>query len=160
VNGVPGFRGGDPSDPFQPAEIPLYLGLITMVYLLGVLMSSQRWPRWVRSLVRAGADYSYGVYLSQVLFLTALTTFGWQSLDRDLPWGVVTAGGIVIVFGGAALLTALLARLPGARATVGIPRRPWRARPAPAGAPALQDRNAGSGGAPQQDRNGGSGGAD
>jgi peptidoglycan/LPS O-acetylase OafA/YrhL len=149
AHGVPGFRGTDPSDPFQPAEIPLYLGLITMVYLLGVLMSSQRWPRWLRSLVRAGADYSYGIYLSQVLFLTALTTFGWQSLDRDLPWGVVTAGGIAIVFGGAALLTGLLARLPGARATAGIPRRPWRAHPAPSG-----------GGAARQDRNGGSGGAD
>jgi peptidoglycan/LPS O-acetylase OafA/YrhL len=135
VHGVPGFRGADPSDPFQPAEIPLYLGLITMVYLLGVFMSRPRWPRWLRSLVRAGADYSYGIYLSQVLFLTALTTFGWQSLDRDLPWGVVTAGGIVIVFVGAALLTALLARLPGARATAGIPRRPWRPRPAASGPP-------------------------
>jgi peptidoglycan/LPS O-acetylase OafA/YrhL len=146
-HGVPGFSGGDPSDPFQPAEIPLYLGLITMVYLLGVLLSNRRWPRWVRSLVRAGADYSYGIYLSQVLFLTALTTFGWQSLDHDLPWGVVTAGGIVIVFAGAALLTALLARLPGARATAGIPRRPWRPRPAPAGAPARPGGNGGSGGA-------------
>lgn len=141
VHGVPGFRGADPSDPFQPAEIPLYLGLITMVYLLGVLMSSQRWPRWLRSLVRAGADYSYGIYLSQVLFLTALSTFGWQSLDRDLPWEVVTAGGIVIVFVGAAVLTALLARLPGARATAGIPRRPWRASPA-----VHQDRDGGSDG--------------
>ena len=168
VHGVPGFRGADPSDPFQPAEIPLYLGLITMVYLLGVLMSSQRWPRWLRSLVRAGADYSYGIYLSQVLFLTALTTFGWQSLDRDLPWEVVTAGGIVIVFVGAAVLTALLARLPGARATAGIPRRPWAASPAPAapgppamvtpGSPGPRSIPAPAGGPAHHDRNGGSDG--
>ena len=90
-------------------------------------MTGERWPLRVRSLVRAGADYSYGVYLSQVLCLTALTTFGWRSLDDHLPWEVVTAGGVAVVFGGASLLTALLARLPGARATAGIPRRRRRA---------------------------------
>ena len=74
----------------------------------------------------AGADYSYGIYLSQVLFLTALTWLGWGSLSHHAPWVVVTLGGIVIVFAGSGLLTALLARLPGARATAGIPRRPWR----------------------------------
>ncbi len=126
--GVPGFRTADPSDPFQPVEIPLYLGLITVIYLLGVVMGDARRPRWLRSLVRAGADYSYGIYLSQVLLLTALTTMGWSSLDQRLPWPLVTAAGIVIVFVGSALLTALLARLPGARGTAGIPRRPWRSR--------------------------------
>ncbi len=125
-HGVPGFRTADPSDPFQPVEIPLYLGLITVIYLLGVLLGDERRPRWLRSLVRAGADYSYGIYLSQVLFLTALTTFGWQNLGHHLPWPLVTLGGIVIVFVASALLTALLARLPGARGTAGIPRRPWR----------------------------------
>ena len=65
-----------------------------------------------------------------MLFLTALTTMGWSSLDKRLPWPLVTAAGIVIVFMGSALLTALLARLPGARGTAGIPRRPWRAKPA------------------------------
>jgi hypothetical protein len=42
----------------------------------------------------------------------------------------VTFGGIVIVYAAATGLTMVLARLPGARATAGIPRRPWRARPA------------------------------
>ena len=134
---VPGFRTGDPSDPFQPIEIPLYLGLITAIYLLGVLLGDERrlgLPRWLRSLVQAGADYSYGIYLSQVLFLTALSWLGWASLDHYLPWQLVTFGGIVVVFAGSGLLTALLARLPGARGTAGIPRRPWRPRPARRGA--------------------------
>ena len=126
ARGVPGFRAGDPSDPFQPVQIPLYLGLITVIYLLGVLIGDERRPRWLRSVVTAGADYSYGIYLSQVLFLTALTWLGWGSLSHHAPWVVVTLGGIVIVFAGSGLLTALLARLPGARATAGIPRRPWR----------------------------------
>ena len=99
---------------------------LALVYLLGVLMTSDRWPRRLRRLVQAGADYSYGIYLSQVLVATPLTMLGWRSLDADLPWEVVTAGGIVVIFTVAGLLTALLARLPGARATVGIPRRSWR----------------------------------
>ncbi|HWG12953.1 MAG TPA: acyltransferase [Streptosporangiaceae bacterium] len=131
AHGVPGFRTGDPSDPFQPVEIPLYLGLITAIYLLGVLLGRERNPRWLRRLVQAGADYSYGIYLSQVLFLTALVFFGWPSLQHVLPWPVVTLGGIVIVYAGATGLTMLLARLPGARGTAGIPRRPWRAEPRP-----------------------------
>jgi peptidoglycan/LPS O-acetylase OafA/YrhL len=125
--GVSGFGGGgDPSDPFQPVEIPMYLGLIALVYLLGVLMTSDRWPRRLRALVQAGADYSYGIYLSQVLVATPLTMFGWRSLDAYVPWEVVTAGGIVVIFLAAGLLTAVLARLPGAAATVGIARRSWR----------------------------------
>ncbi len=123
---VPGLAGGDPSDPFQPIEIPLYLGLITLVYLLGVMMTSDRWPGWLQALVQAGADYSYGIYLSQVLVATPLMMLGWRSLDAYVPWEVVTAGGIVVIFIVAGLLTALLARLPGARATAGIPRRTWR----------------------------------
>jgi peptidoglycan/LPS O-acetylase OafA/YrhL len=89
-------------------------------------MTSDRWPRRLRALVQAGADYSYGIYLSQVLVATPLTMFGWRSLDAYVPWEVVTAGGIVVIFVAAGLLTAVLARLPGATATVGISRRPWR----------------------------------
>ncbi|HEY2518671.1 MAG TPA: acyltransferase [Streptosporangiaceae bacterium] len=136
VHHVPGFRTGYPSDPFQPVEIPLYLGLITAIYLLGVLLGREQNPRWLRRLVQAGADYSYGIYLSQVLFLTALVFFGWPRLQHVLPWPVVTLGGIVIVYAAATGLTMLLARLPGARGTAGIPRRPWRARPAPTATPA------------------------
>ena len=143
LHGVPGFRTGDPSDPFQPVEIPLYLGLITVIYLLGVLIGDERRRCWLRSVVTAGADYSYGIYLSQVLFLTALTWLGWGSLSHHAPWAVVTLGGIVIVFVGSGLLTALLARLPGARATAGIPRRPWRrSRPAVPSRPPVPSRPA------------------
>ena len=88
-HGMPGFRAGDPSDPFQPIEIPLYLGLITVIYLLGVLMGDEHRPRWRCSLVQAGADYSYGIYLSQVLFLTALTLAG-LGVTGSLP---AVAGG-------------------------------------------------------------------
>ena len=42
--GVPGFRTADPSDRFEPVEIPLYLGLITVIYLLGVVMGMRADP--------------------------------------------------------------------------------------------------------------------
>jgi peptidoglycan/LPS O-acetylase OafA/YrhL len=126
---VPFFRSGYPSDPFQPVEVPVYLALIAAIYLLGMALGSERLPGRARALVRAGVDYSYGVYLSQVLFLSALSAVGWQRLDAYVPWELVVAGGVVIVFSAAMALTAVLARLPGARATAGIPRR---RRPTPA----------------------------
>jgi len=42
-----------------------------------------------------------------------------------VPWPVVVAGAVVVVYASAMALTALLARLPGARATVGRARVPW-----------------------------------
>ena len=112
---------------FQPVTIPLYLGLIASLYLIGVaLMHARRSPR-TRQIVQAGADNSYGVYLTQVLVLTAVTWMGWGRLTSVLPWPVVTFGAAVVIFGLAAALTAILSRLPGARALAGRPRQAWRA---------------------------------
>jgi peptidoglycan/LPS O-acetylase OafA/YrhL len=111
---------------FQPVTIPLYLGLIASIYLIGVaLMHARRSPR-TRMLVQAGADNSYGVYLSQVLVLTAVTWLGWGRLTNVMPWPVVTLGGAIVVFGLATALTSILSRLPGARALAGRPRQSWR----------------------------------
>lgn len=120
------LAGVNASDPFQPIEIPLFLGLIATIYLLGVWLGDTRRPSWLRKLTLAGADYSYGIYLSQVLFITALYAVGWQQLNHVLPSQVVTIVGIVIVFSASWALSALLARLPGARGTAGIARRSWR----------------------------------
>jgi peptidoglycan/LPS O-acetylase OafA/YrhL len=111
---------------FQPVTIPLYLGLIASIYLMGVaLVHVRRSPR-TRTLVQAGADNSYGIYLSQVLVLTGVAWLGWGRLESVLPWPVVTLGGVVVVFALATALTSILARLPGARALAGRPRIPWR----------------------------------
>lgn len=122
------LAGVNPSDPFQPVEIPLFIGLIAVVYLLGVWLGDTRRPRWLRQLTQAGADYSYGIYLSQVLFITVLSELGWEQLNQVLPWQVATFLGIVVVFSASWALSAVLARLPGARGTAGIARRPWRYR--------------------------------
>lgn len=128
VNRHPGslLAGVDSADAFQPVTIPLYLGLIASIYLIGVaLMHARRSPR-TRLLVQAGADNSYGVYLSQVLVLTAVTWLGWGRLTNVMPWPVVTLGAAIVVFGLATALTAILSRLPGARALAGRPRQAWR----------------------------------
>lgn len=121
------LAGVDSANAFQPVTIPLYLGLIASIYLIGVaLMHARRSPR-TRQLAQAGADTSYGVYLSQVLVLTAVTWLGWGRLTSLLPWPVVAFGAAIVVFGLASALTAILSRLPGARALAGRPRQPWRA---------------------------------
>lgn len=122
---VPGLGGQDASGPFQPVVIPLFLAVIAALYLLGVSMSSSRLPARVRSWVHSGAENSYGVYLSQVLFISILAAAGWGTLDRIVPWPLVVGGAVLIVSASALALTAVLARLPGARATAGRARQPW-----------------------------------
>lgn len=126
-SGALGFLvGAGTADPFDPFALPLYAGLIVAVYFLGVAMANPRLPDRVRTWLRAGAANSYGVYLSQVLFITALSVVGWQQLESRVPWPLVVGGAVVIVYGASCALTALLAFLPGARATAGRPRRAWR----------------------------------
>jgi Acyltransferase family len=120
------LAGTDPlSAAFQPVVVPVFLGMIACVYLLGVAMVHPRRSSSLRSVVQAGSDNSYGIYLSQVLLFNGLVLLGWGRLGGVLPWPVVTYGSAVVVFGAAAALTAILARLPGARALAGRPRQPW-----------------------------------
>ena len=119
----------DSSGAYQPILLPTFLALIATIYLAGVALAHPRVPALVRALALSGADNSYGIYLSQVLFITALAGLGWGRLAGSLPWPLVVVGAVLVVFFGAAGLTALLARLPGARATAGCARRPWRRGP-------------------------------
>jgi peptidoglycan/LPS O-acetylase OafA/YrhL len=116
---VRGLGGVSPSDPFQPTTVPLTLCLIADIYLLGVMATDRRRSARVRAGVRLGADNCYGVYLSQVIFIAFLVTLRWRHLETLLPWPLVVLGAVVIVFISASVLTAILARLPGAQATAG-----------------------------------------
>ena len=114
------------ADPFQPVVIPLFVCLIAAIYLLGVVVAHPRAPAWMRSAAQSGADNSFGIYLSQVLFLSIISMLGWGKLATSLSWPVVVIGAVVVVFVCSAALTAVLARLPGAKATSGRPRQQWR----------------------------------
>jgi peptidoglycan/LPS O-acetylase OafA/YrhL len=116
---------GAGSDPFQPSVIPFNVGAIACVYLIGVaLVQPWRSPR-VRAMAHSGSDNSYGIYLTQLLFLTALVDHHWIRLTRVISWPLVILLTVVIVYISAVFLTSLLARTPLAVPLTGRKQVPW-----------------------------------
>ena len=94
--------------------------------------------------MRSGSDNAYGVYLSQMLFITALTWLGWGRLSSAVPWPLLCLLTVVIVFVCCVALTAVLARTPLAVPLTGRKQQPWATltrgagrRPAASRSPAL-----------------------
>jgi peptidoglycan/LPS O-acetylase OafA/YrhL len=116
---------GSGNDPFQPSVIPFNVGVITCGYLAGVALVRPGRSRRTQALVRIGSDNSYGIYLSQMLFLVAMTTTGWPRLDSVLPWPLVCLLVVGVVFACCIALTALLARTPLAVPLTGRKQQPW-----------------------------------
>jgi peptidoglycan/LPS O-acetylase OafA/YrhL len=113
---------GSSSDPFQPVVIPWNVGAIASIYLLGVwLVARQRSPK-TRALTTMGSDDSYGIYLSQLVFITALGWCGWRQLNAYMPWPILSLITVVIVFTACIVLTEFLARTPLAKALTGRSR--------------------------------------
>jgi peptidoglycan/LPS O-acetylase OafA/YrhL len=127
---------GSSADPFQPVVIPFNIGAIACIYLLGVALVGQRRSERTRRAVHSGSDNSYGIYLAQLLFITVLGWVGWSQLDDVLPWPVVSALTVAIVFMACIGLTELLARTPWAKPLTGRSRIPWRVRPTAVAGPA------------------------
>ncbi len=120
---------GSSSDPFQPVVIPWNIGAIASIYLLGVwLVSRRRSPR-TRALTKTGSDDSYGVYLAQLVFITALGWCGWRHLNAYVPWPIVCLITVLIVFLACVALTELLARTALSKALTGRSRVPRLPRP-------------------------------
>jgi hypothetical protein len=117
---------GSGNDPFQPSVIPFNVGVITCGYLAGVALVRPWRSRRTKALVRVGSDDSYGIYLSQILFIATLSSLlGWERLTSVLPWPVVCLLAVVIVFSCAIALTGLLARTPLAVPLTGRRQQPW-----------------------------------
>src|SRR6201986_384030 len=134
---------GSGNDPFQPSVIPFDVGAIACLYLLGVALVKPGRSRRLRAAVRSGSDNSYGVYLSQMVFINALIWAGWAKLDSVVWWPLLCAATVVIVFLAGVALTSVLARTPLAVPLTGRQRQPWAtwwprstAGPASATAPA------------------------
>src|SRR5712664_1395361 len=77
---------GSGNDPFQPSVIPFNVGAIACLYLAGVALVKPERSRRVRAAVRSGSDNSFGIYLAQMVFITALTWLGWAKLDSVVWW--------------------------------------------------------------------------
>jgi peptidoglycan/LPS O-acetylase OafA/YrhL len=116
---------GSGNDPFQPSVVPFNIGAIACVYLVGVALVQPWRSRRVRAWVRSGVDNSYGVYLSQMLFITLLNDHGWGRLCEVISWPLVIVMTVVIVYACASMLTSLLARTPLAVPLTGRKQVPW-----------------------------------
>ena len=113
------------SDPFQPIVIPFNIAAIAAIYLFGVYLVGERRSARTRAIVRVGSDYSYSVYLAQMVFITMLTWLGWRQLDHVLWWPVVSIATAALVYLACIALGVLLARTPFSVALTGRPRQPW-----------------------------------
>ena len=129
---------GSGNDPFQPSVIPFNVGAIACLYLVGVALVKPGRSRRLRAAVRSGSGNSYGIYLAQMLFITALIWLGWAKLDSVVWWPLLCACTVGIVYLGCVALTSLLARTPLAVPLTGRQQQPWatlvpgRAAPRPA----------------------------
>jgi peptidoglycan/LPS O-acetylase OafA/YrhL len=116
---------GPSADPFQPVVIPFNIGAIATIYLIGVALVDRRRSHRTRAVVQSGSDNSYGVYLAQMIFITALGWLGWHSLDNIVPWPLVCLVTVALVFLACVALSAVLARTPLAKALTGRSRVAW-----------------------------------
>ena len=116
---------GSGNDPFQPSVIPFNVGAITCGYLAGVALVRPWRSRLTKAVVRSGSDNAYGIYLSQMLVITALVRLGWGRLSPAVPWPLLCLLSLGIVFGCCMALTSLLARTPLAVPLTGRRRQPW-----------------------------------
>ena len=116
---------GSGSDAFQPSVIPFNVGAITCGYLAGVALVRPWRSRRAKTVVRVGADDAYGIYLSHMVFIIALTWLGWGKLSSAVPWPLLCLLTVTIVFACSITLTGLLARTPLAVPLTGRTQVPW-----------------------------------
>ena len=128
-----GESPGDASDPFSPEFIASYLAAIALLWLAGAWWAAWRRDGRLSRFVRTASDNSFGVYLSHVVFLDLLATYGLGRLDRQLPWAVVVLIAVAVTWTGASLFTVAMARTPVSRWVTGRARRPLRGGPPPVG---------------------------
>jgi len=117
---------GSGSDPFQPSLIPFNVGAVTCGYLAGVALVRPGRSRRIGAMVRSGSDNAYGIYLSQMIFITTLTWLGWERLTSVVPWPLLCLLTAAFVFTCGMMLTSLLARTPLAVPLTGRKQVPWR----------------------------------
>ncbi len=115
---VPGYN------PFVITVIPYTVGAILSVYLLGVyLVSPRRSPR-TRAVVKSGSDNSYGIYLSQLIWIPVLGRLitNW---NPPIAWPIVTLSAVAVVYLLGFGFSALAARTALARPLTGRSRVSW-----------------------------------
>ena len=109
---------------FSPLIIPYNIGAILCVYLLGVYLTAPARRARIRAMVQSGSDNSYGVYLSQMVWIPALVRLRGAS-GVHLAWEVAAPLALVIVYGVGFVFTAVMARTWVAKGVTGRSRATW-----------------------------------
>ncbi len=112
------------SDPFAIITIPYVVGAILCVYLLGVYLVDPQRSLRTRAITKSGSDNSYGIYLSQMLWIPMLVRVH-EHLLSWVPWPIATASAVIIVYTLGYLFSVVMARTPVARLVTGRSRVPW-----------------------------------
>lgn len=111
-------------NPFAVLAIPYTVGAILCVYLLGVFLVSPKRNIRTRAATKSGSDNSYGIYLSQMIWIPILLRiFQHYNISMPFPLGPIVA--VVIVYSIGFLFSAVFARTPLARAVTGRSRATW-----------------------------------
>jgi peptidoglycan/LPS O-acetylase OafA/YrhL len=122
---------GHAADPFQPSVIPFNVCVIALGYLAGMWLVDPKRRRWIRAATRVGSDDSYGIFLAQMIFITALAEWGWRDFARAMPFVVWLPLTIAVAYIGSIVLTELLARTRLAVSLTGRKQVSWRTSPWP-----------------------------
>lgn len=109
---------------FAPLIIPYNIGAILCVYLLGVFLTAPARRARIRAMVQSGSDNSYGVYLSQMVWIPALVRLRHASGLR-VPWQLAAPLALIIVYSVGFVFTALMARTWLAKGVTGRSRATW-----------------------------------
>jgi peptidoglycan/LPS O-acetylase OafA/YrhL len=112
------------SNVFGAAIVPYDVGAILCVYLFGVHLVSPNRSDKTRAAVQSGSDNSYGVYLSQMLWIPFLLRLR-NHFNIHWPWPVAVLAALILVYFMGFLFTALLARTPLAKAVTGRSQASW-----------------------------------
>lgn len=108
------------SDVLAPLAILYNVGAVLCLYLLGdYLVNRHRSPR-TRSLVSSTSDASYGIYLSQMIWIPALQrVVARVHLSAHVAWPFVVVMVVIVVFGLGYVLSEILMRTPLGPVVVG-----------------------------------------
>jgi peptidoglycan/LPS O-acetylase OafA/YrhL len=119
-------------DVFAPFAVLYNLGAIACLYLLGVYLTNDRRRSAVRVSVHSTSRASYGIYLSQLIWMPMLIRVSVRlHLSSHVSWWFLAAGVAVATFLVGYVMTLIVERTPLAPFLVGQSTLPWRRRRVP-----------------------------
>lgn len=121
------------SDVQSPVAILYDVSAILALYSLGVLLAGRRSTNPVRRVAASGADASFGIYLSQMIWIPMLERLARKlHVASHVAWPLVVVGVVAMTFAAGYVVTMLVRRTPLSRVLLGQTRvvgRPrWLAR--------------------------------